>query len=101
MAALPAAHPGEALPQVAAAEVLVDRLADDRPEEPVAIFVALGVDLLEALVVLLDVARTAGSTTECRSDSTPEPTLAATPWTKTKGGPPFPGTRPSFRPGTD
>ena len=37
---------GEALPQVAAAEVLVDRLADDRPEEPVAIFVALGVELL-------------------------------------------------------
>ena len=54
MAAIPAADPGEALPQVAAAEVLVDRLADDRPEEPVAILEALGVDLLEALVVRLD-----------------------------------------------
>ena len=45
MSAVPAAHPGEALLQVAAAEVLVDRLSDERPEESVAVLVALGVDL--------------------------------------------------------
>lgn len=54
VAALPAAHPGEALLQVAAAEVLVDGLPDDGPQEPVAVLVALGVRLLEPLEVLLD-----------------------------------------------
>lgn len=54
MAALTAAHPREALPQIAAAEVLVDGFADDRPEEPVMVLVALRVRLLEPLVVLLD-----------------------------------------------
>jgi len=48
------ADAGETLLQVTAVQVLVDRLADDRPEESVALFVAFGVDLLEAPVVLLD-----------------------------------------------
>jgi len=67
VSAVPAAHPGEALFQVAAAKVLGDRLADDRPEEPVAVLVALRVDLLEALVVLLDKAVERGLARAARS----------------------------------
>jgi len=48
------ADAGETLLQVAAIEVLVHRLADDRPEVAVFVLVALRIDLLELLVVLLD-----------------------------------------------
>jgi hypothetical protein len=46
--------PSGALPQVAATEVLEDRVPNDRPEVPEAVLVALGGDLLEPLVVPLD-----------------------------------------------
>ena len=60
-AAIRTTHAGEALFQIAAAEVLVDRFADDGPAEPEAGLGALKAGLLEALVVLLDEAQNAVS----------------------------------------
>ena len=53
MAAFGTADPGEPFAQVAALQILVDRLPNDRSPKPVLMLEAFGVDALEALVMLL------------------------------------------------